>query len=65
MLLIGILKSVQDPQLGPLSALVGPRSRSVSGFLQQTAPPSLGPRPGPDQRLHTRAGLLSPQVSRA
>lgn len=55
----------KNPSLAPSLHCAGPRSRSISRFLQQAASPSLGPGPGPDQRLHTRAGLLSPQVSQA
>lgn len=55
----------KNPSLAPSLHCAGPGSRSISRFLQQAAPPSLGPGPSPDQRLHTRAGLLSPQVSQA
>ena len=42
-----------------------PGHAASAAFLNRRAPPSLGPGPGPDQRLHTRAGLLSPPASQA
>ena len=42
-----------------------PGHAASAAFSNRRAPPSLGPGPGLDQRLHTRAGLLSPPASQA